>query len=88
MVQSYKLLLRPLLVARLEYEKKRDVGSRIAKLESTIANLKNALKDVEKKQNELKSAMETANAEIEDLNEEVQGILRFSFYCLFCFLFG
>ncbi|XP_011083028.1 structural maintenance of chromosomes protein 1 [Sesamum indicum] len=57
---------------QLEYEKKRDVGSRIAKLESTIANLKNALKEVEKKQNELKSALETANAEIEDLKEEVQ----------------
>ncbi|KAG8370811.1 hypothetical protein BUALT_Bualt13G0022300 [Buddleja alternifolia] len=57
---------------QLEYEKKRDVGSRIAKLESTIANLKNALKEVEKRQNEMKSATETANAEIEDLNEEVQ----------------
>ncbi|KAL0418640.1 UNVERIFIED_CONTAM: Structural maintenance of chromosomes protein 1 [Sesamum radiatum] len=57
---------------QLEYEKKRDVGSRIAKLESTISNLKNALKEVEKKQNELKSALETANAEIEDFREEVQ----------------
>ncbi|GER34808.1 structural maintenance of chromosomes protein [Striga asiatica] len=57
---------------QLEYEKKRDVGSRITKLESTVANLKNALKDVEKRQNELKSATETANAEIEALNEEVQ----------------
>ncbi|KAI3460958.1 hypothetical protein Pfo_017621 [Paulownia fortunei] len=57
---------------QLEYEKKRDVGSRIAKLESTVANLKNALKDVEKRQNELKSATETANAEIENLNEVVQ----------------
>ncbi|KAH6810022.1 Structural maintenance of chromosomes family protein [Perilla frutescens var. frutescens] len=58
---------------QLEYEKKRDVGSRIAKLESTIANLENALKDVKKKQKELDSAMETANTEIEDLNEQVQG---------------
>ncbi|GFP85426.1 structural maintenance of chromosomes protein 1 [Phtheirospermum japonicum] len=57
---------------QLEYEKKRDVGSRIAKLESTVANLKNALKDIEKKQSELKSAMESANDEIEGLNEEVQ----------------
>ncbi|KAK4408147.1 Structural maintenance of chromosomes protein 1 [Sesamum angolense] len=57
---------------QLEYEKRRDVGSRIAKLESTISNLKNALKEVEKKQNELKSALETANAEIEDFKEEVQ----------------
>ncbi|CAA0823198.1 Structural maintenance of chromosomes (SMC) family protein [Striga hermonthica] len=57
---------------QLEYEKKRDVGSRITKLESTVANLKNALKDVEKRQNELKTATETANAEIEALNEEVQ----------------
>ncbi|KAL0437365.1 UNVERIFIED_CONTAM: Structural maintenance of chromosomes protein 1 [Sesamum radiatum] len=55
---------------QLEYEKKRDVGSRITKLESTISNLKNALKEVEKKQNELKSALETANAEIEDFRKK------------------
>lgn len=67
MVQSY--------VVRLEYEKKRDVGTRIAKLESTIANLENALKDVKRKQKELEEAVETANTEIEDLNEQVQGIL-------------
>lgn len=67
MVQSY--------VVRLEYEKKRDVGTRIAKLESTIANLENALKDVKRKQKELEEAAETANTEIEDLNEQVQGIL-------------
>ncbi|KAL3620599.1 Structural maintenance of chromosomes protein 1 [Castilleja foliolosa] len=58
---------------QMEYEKKRDMGSRIAKLESTVSNLKNALKDIEKKQSELKSAMESANDEIGGLNEEMQG---------------
>ncbi|XP_073148877.1 structural maintenance of chromosomes protein 1 [Henckelia pumila] len=57
---------------QLEYEMKRDVGSRIAKLESTISDLKNSLKEVEKSQNDLKSATETANSEIENLKEEVQ----------------
>ncbi|KAG6429104.1 hypothetical protein SASPL_107143 [Salvia splendens] len=57
---------------QLEYEKKRDVGSRIAKLESTIANLENSLRDVKEKQKELESAAETANAEIEVLNEQMQ----------------
>ncbi|KAL6502905.1 hypothetical protein OROHE_024073 [Orobanche hederae] len=57
---------------QLEYENKRDVGSRITKLESTVASLKNSLRDVEKRQDELKSATETVNAEIEGLKEEVQ----------------
>ncbi|KAG8387646.1 hypothetical protein BUALT_Bualt02G0043000 [Buddleja alternifolia] len=60
------------LKCQLEYEKKRDVDSRIAKLESAIANLRNALREAERRQNEMKSAMDTANAEIENLNEEVQ----------------
>lgn len=57
---------------QLEYEKKRDVGSRIAKLESTISNLRKALTEVEKKQTDLNSAMEKAGSEIETLKEEVQ----------------
>ncbi|KAL2535788.1 Structural maintenance of chromosomes (SMC) family protein [Forsythia ovata] len=56
---------------QLEYERKRDVGSRITKLESTLSNLKNALKEVENSQNELKSAMEAANTDIDHLKEEV-----------------
>ncbi|XP_022898289.1 structural maintenance of chromosomes protein 1 [Olea europaea var. sylvestris] len=56
---------------QLEYEQKRDVGSRITKLESTLSNLKNALKEVEKSQIELKSAMEAANSDIDRLKEEV-----------------
>ncbi|KAL8029139.1 hypothetical protein ABFX02_14G208600 [Erythranthe guttata] len=57
---------------QLEYEKKLDVGARITKLESTVLNLKKNLKEVEEKQHKLKSATETANSEIGDLNEEVQ----------------
>lgn len=65
---------------RLEYEQKRDVGSRITKLESTLSNLKNALKEVEKSQIELKSAMEAANSDIDRLKEEVLGTSKFNFY--------
>lgn len=57
---------------QLEYEKKRDVDSRIKKLETTLDNLNTALKRVENEQKELKSAAETANAEIEELKEQVQ----------------
>lgn len=72
-------------MASLEYEKKRDVDSRIKKLETTLDNLNTALKRVENEQKELKSATETANAEIEELKEQVQGMLRFLF--LICLLF-
>ncbi|KAG8380420.1 hypothetical protein BUALT_Bualt06G0013500 [Buddleja alternifolia] len=70
------LILHSFHVVKLEYEKKWDVGSSINKLELTIATLRNALKEVERRQNEMQSAMEIANTDIEDLNEEVQGTLR------------
>ncbi|XP_051142865.1 structural maintenance of chromosomes protein 1 [Andrographis paniculata] len=57
---------------QLEYEKKRDMGSRISKLESTLTNLKSSLKEVERRQNDLKSSTETITSEIENLKEEVQ----------------
>ncbi|EPS69516.1 hypothetical protein M569_05250, partial [Genlisea aurea] len=57
---------------RLEYEKKRDVGSRIEKLQSTLSNLRNSLREAEKRQNELKSSIQTANSEIEDLKKEIE----------------
>lgn len=56
------------------------MGSRITKLESTLSNLKNALKEVEKSQIELKSAMEAANSDIDRLKEEVLGTSKFNFY--------
>lgn len=60
---------------RLEYEQKRDMDSRIVKLESTLNNLKEKLKEVETKEADLKSSMEKATKEIDDYKEEVLGML-------------
>ncbi|KAK3026158.1 hypothetical protein RJ639_040545 [Escallonia herrerae] len=57
---------------QLEYEQKRDMDSRITKLESSLDALKNALKHVEEKEVELKSAMEKATGEIDQWKKEVQ----------------
>lgn len=57
---------------QLEYEQKRDVGSRIAKLESSLTALENDLKQVQKKEAQAKSAIEEATSEINRLKEEVQ----------------
>ncbi|XP_060177874.1 structural maintenance of chromosomes protein 1 [Lycium barbarum] len=57
--------------SQLEYEQKRDMDSRIVKLESVLSNLKEKLKEVETKEVELKSSMEKATEEIDDYMEEV-----------------
>ncbi|XP_076889486.1 structural maintenance of chromosomes protein 1-like [Bidens hawaiensis] len=57
---------------QLEYEKKRDMGARIATLEKSQAELKNALAEVDKREKELKSTIETATEEINTMKEEVQ----------------
>ncbi|KAI7730151.1 hypothetical protein M8C21_001439 [Ambrosia artemisiifolia] len=57
---------------QLEYEKKRDMGARIAKLESSQIELKNALAEVDEREKELKSTIETATEEIDTMREEVQ----------------
>ncbi|XP_059660351.1 structural maintenance of chromosomes protein 1 isoform X2 [Cornus florida] len=57
---------------QLEYEQKRDMESRITKLESSISDLKSTLKQVEAKENELKSSMEKAADEIDQWKKEVQ----------------
>lgn len=59
------------LKSQLEYEQKRDMDSRIVKLESTLNNLKEKLKEVETKEADLKSSMEKATKEIDDYKEEV-----------------
>lgn len=62
-------------MARLEYEHKRglDISSRITKLETTLANLRSALKNVEERETELKSAADKYSSEIDQLKEEVLG---------------
>lgn len=57
---------------QLEYEKKRDMGARIAKLESSQEELKKALVEVDEREKELKSTIEKATEEIEQMKEEVQ----------------
>ena len=59
---------------RLEYEQKRDMDSRITKLESSLSALRNDLQEVIAKEKELKSAMEKATDAIDHLKEEVKGM--------------
>lgn len=63
------------LSLRLEYEKKRDMGARIAKLESSQNELKSSLVEVDEREKKLKSVIEKATEEIDTLKEEVQGTL-------------
>ncbi|GMI69293.1 TITAN8, STRUCTURAL MAINTENANCE OF CHROMOSOMES 1 [Hibiscus trionum] len=58
---------------QLEYERKRDVESRIKKLESSISSLENDLKLVHKKEAEVKLATEKASEDINHWKEEVKG---------------
>ncbi|XP_057483786.1 structural maintenance of chromosomes protein 1-like [Actinidia eriantha] len=57
---------------QLEYEQKRDMDSRITKLESSLSALRNDLQEVIAKEKELKSAMEKATDDIDHLKEEVK----------------
>uniref|UniRef100_A0A5B7C5C0 Structural maintenance of chromosomes protein n=1 Tax=Davidia involucrata TaxID=16924 RepID=A0A5B7C5C0_DAVIN len=57
---------------QLEYEQKRDMESRITKLESSLGELKNALKQFELKEVELKSATDKGTGEIDQWKKEVQ----------------
>ncbi|GLU07763.1 hypothetical protein SLE2022_247110 [Rubroshorea leprosula] len=56
---------------QLEYERKRDVESRITKLETSISSLENELKQVQKKETDFKSATEKASDEIDQLKKEI-----------------
>ncbi|XP_009766461.1 structural maintenance of chromosomes protein 1 [Nicotiana tabacum] len=62
------------LKSQLEYEQKRDMNSRIVKLESTLGNFRKQLEEIEGKQVAQKSAMEKATEEIEGYNEEVSDL--------------
>lgn len=65
------------LLFRLEYEQKRDMESRIKKLESSLISLENELKQVQKKEAEVKLATEKATAEINRWKDEVRGTFSF-----------
>ncbi|KAK1582584.1 hypothetical protein Q3G72_016526 [Acer saccharum] len=58
----------------LEYEQKRDVESRMKKLESTLHALKNELKQVDKNKVELQNMNSSANEEIESWKKEILGV--------------
>lgn len=79
---GHLILFQPpsLLNSRLEYEQKRDVESRIKKLESSLSTLENDLKQVKKKEGDVKSATETATGDITRWKEEMRGTIRFSVY--------
>ncbi|KAL6994798.1 Structural maintenance of chromosomes protein 1 [Sarracenia purpurea var. burkii] len=57
---------------QLEYEQKRDMDSRITKLESSISALRNDLNEVIAKEEELKSGIGRASDDINLLKEEVK----------------
>ncbi|KAK0583382.1 hypothetical protein LWI29_036339 [Acer saccharum] len=56
---------------QLEYEQKRDVESRMKKLESSLHALKNDLKQVDKKKVELQNMNKSATEEIESWKKEI-----------------
>ncbi|KAK3193546.1 hypothetical protein Dsin_024856 [Dipteronia sinensis] len=56
---------------QLEYEQKRDVESRMKKLESSLHALKNDLKQVDKKKVELQNMSKSATEEIESWKKEI-----------------
>lgn len=68
------------LISRLEYEQKRDVKSRILKLESSLVTFENDLKEIQNKEADVKSSTEKATSEINRLKEEVRGM---NFFCMF-----
>lgn len=67
-------------IFRLEYEQKRDMDSRIKKLESSIGALENELKQIQNKDAEVKLATEKAAGDINKWKEEVRGTI-------WCFVF-
>ncbi|KAJ8749142.1 hypothetical protein K2173_013749 [Erythroxylum novogranatense] len=57
---------------QLEYEQRRDLDSRIKKLESSLNSLEHELKNVQRKEADLKSATEKAAGDINRWKEELQ----------------
>ncbi|KDP26527.1 hypothetical protein JCGZ_17685 [Jatropha curcas] len=57
---------------QLEYEQKRDMESRIKKLETSISNLENEIIQIKEKEAEVKMAAEKATGEISRLKEEAR----------------
>ncbi|XAR61094.1 hypothetical protein NMG60_11034705 [Bertholletia excelsa] len=57
---------------QLEYELKRDMNSRITKLESSLNALENTLKELEAKKDELEKATGKATDDIDHLKDEVK----------------
>ncbi|KAI3801077.1 hypothetical protein L1987_29178 [Smallanthus sonchifolius] len=57
---------------QLEYEEKKDMGARIAKLESSQIELKSALAEIDEREKTLKSTIEKATKEIDTMKEEIQ----------------
>ncbi|XP_031403402.1 structural maintenance of chromosomes protein 1 [Punica granatum] len=57
---------------QLEYEKKRDVDSRISELESSIGNMEDKLKDIQNEEAKVKAVAEQAAEEIGNWKEEIK----------------
>lgn len=61
-------------IFRLEYEKKRDMGDRIAKLTLSKNELKKGLLEVDEREKEVKSSIEKVTKEFATLKEEIKGM--------------
>ncbi|KAJ0051873.1 hypothetical protein Pint_01726 [Pistacia integerrima] len=57
---------------QLEYEQKRDVESRISRLESSLVTFENDLKEIQNKEADVKSSTEKATSEINRWKEELK----------------
>lgn len=68
-----------LLIARLEYEKKRDMDSRIKELESSLSAMEHNLKNIQNKEADIKAVAEKATEEIGKWKEEIKGMMVASF---------
>lgn len=71
----YQFSVPSVLFSRLEYEQKRDMASRLAKLEASLNELNSALNQVEVKEGEVKSITEQVTHEIDQWKEEVHGMV-------------
>jgi len=72
------------LFYRLEYEQNRDMSSRILELEASISALEKDLKRVQDREAAAKLAAEKSTEEVNQLKEEVKGIVD---NCVCCIIY-
>ena len=61
----------------MEYEQNQDLDSQIAQIQSSLRALEDDLKNCQEKEVEAKLEMESITAEINQMKDELQGVLCF-----------